>query len=255
MTQIQHNDVIRQLQELGLSEHEASIYIAILKNGEASAGVILDEVKLHREQVYRALKRLVDDGLLTHYIKRKRSYYSAVSPDVLVKRMQAKTEIAESLQPYLSAMHLKRPQTIKVNEGLDSFRIMFEDILSTLDEGEEYFVLGGAGEAFYEHTKDFYPKYAKKLAKKRIALRMVAFEGEDFRRQFATQELLQVRMLPTSYKVAAPTAIYGDKVAIEIFDYDNPDNLAVITIENKKVAEHYRQTFETIWNLGTPIDR
>lgn len=253
MTQIQHSDVISQLQDLGFSAHEASIYMAILKNGEASAGVILDEVKLHREQVYRALKRLVDDGLLTHYIKRKRGYYSAVSPDILVKRMRAKTEIAESLQPYLNTLHLQRSQTIRINEGVDSFKMMFEDILSTLGEGSEYLVLGGSGEAFYEYTKDFYPRYAKKLRKKNISLRMVAYEGEDFGRQLEIQELLQVRILPSSYTVAAPTVIYGNKVAIEIFDYDNSENLAVITIENEKVADHYRQTFETLWQLGQPI--
>lgn len=250
MASIKHNDVIRQLQQLGLNENEAAIYLSVLRNGEASAGVILDDVKLHREQVYRALKRLVDDGLLTTYEKRKRAYYSAVDPSVLVNRTKAKIDIAESLQPYLKELHQKRPQTIRVNEGLDSFRQMFEDILSTLDKGGEYLVLGGAGEAFYEHTKGFYPMYAKKLRKKNITTRMIAYEGEDFARQLATQELLAIRILPYSYKVAAPTAIYSNRVAIEIFDYDNPDNLAVITIENEKVAEHYRQTFETLWAVG-----
>lgn len=250
MAQFQHTDVTTQLQELGLSEHEAAIYLTVLRNGEASAGVILDEVKLHREQVYRALKRLVDNGLLSHYTKRKRGYYSAIDPQVLVSKMKAKIDVAEALQPYLKELHLKRPQVIQVTEGVEAYRMMFEDILTTVGKDGEYLVMSGAGKGFYELTKDFYPKYAKLFSKRNISLRMTAYEGENFSEQIKIQEPLRIRIIPGSYAVPVATAIYGNKVAIEILD---PENLAIVTIENEKIAAGYRHTFETLWNLGKEI--
>lgn len=247
MANIQHKDVINQLSELGFSEHESEIYLSVLRHGEASAGVILDDVKLHREQVYRALKRLVDGGLITQYEKRKRAYYSPIDPTVLVNRMKTKMDIAQSLQPYLKELHQKKPQIIRVNEGVDAYRTMYEDILATVPRGDEYLVMNGLGERFYELTKDFYPKYAKALAKKSVGLRLVSYELEDFKHQALVQQLIRIRQIPRVYEVPVSTVIYGNKVAIEIMDLEN---LAIITIENQKVADAYRHTFSTMWELG-----
>lgn len=250
MSNNQHKDVINQLAELGLNEHEALIYLAVLRHGEASAGMVLDEVKLHREQVYRALKRLVDSSLLTTYIKQKRSYYSPLDPGVLVSRMRAKTEIAEALQPYLQDLHTKKPQLIKVMEGIEAYRQLFEDILHSVPRNGQYLVISGLGERFYQLTKDFYPMYAKKLLKKNINLRLIGYETEDYRHQLSSQELIEVRCLERSYETPVATVVYGDKIGIEILD---TDNLAIIVIENKKVADAYRHTFNTLWGLGRPI--
>jgi sugar-specific transcriptional regulator TrmB len=247
MANIQHKDVINQLSELGFSDHESEIYLSVLRHGEASAGVVLDDVKLHREQVYRALKRLVDGGLITQFEKRKRAYYSPIDPTVLVNRMKTKMDIAESLQPYLKELHQKKPQIIRVNEGVEAYKIMFDDIIATVPRGGEYLVMSGLGERFYELTKDFYPKYAKALMKKNVTLRLIGYELEDFKQQLQIQELIQVRQIPRAYEVPVATAIYGNKVAIEILD---TDNLAIITIENQKVADAYRHTFNTMWELG-----
>ena len=72
MAQINHNEVIEDLQKLGLTRYEAEIYFILVKSGEASAGAVLAATGYHREQVYRALKRLVDQGLATTYKKSKR---------------------------------------------------------------------------------------------------------------------------------------------------------------------------------------
>ncbi len=250
MAKIQHKDVINQLNELGITVHEAEIYLSILRHGEASAGVILEEVKLHREQVYRALKRLVDSGLITQYEKRKRAYYSPVDPQILVSRMRAKTEVAEALQPYLKEIHQKKPQIIRVNEGVEAYKLLFEDMLATVEKDGEYLVMSSLGEKFYELTKDFYPRYARLMVKRGIRLRMIGYENEDYKEQLKVQGLLRVRRLSKEYEAPVATVVYANRVAIEIIDTDNP---AIITIENQNVANAYRHTFNTLWDLGKDV--
>lgn len=244
MSRASHTDVIEELKELGFTQHGALIYIAVLKHGECSAGVVLDDVKLHREQVYRALKRLVDQGLLTQFEKRKRSYYSAVDPTLLVNRAKSKVSVAESLKPYLLNLHQKKPQIIKVTEGEEAIKLQFEDVYQTLKQNGEYLVLGGVGQPFYNLAGKYIETYQKKFTQKNIAGRVLVYGGSEYPKDFPFGESLSLKRIKRGADLPASTVIYANKVGIDILD---PDNIAVITIENEKVSEAYRQTFEALW--------
>lgn len=250
MSHDKHTDVINQLTDLGFSPHEAAIYISVLRHGEASAGMVLDDVKLHREQVYRALKRLTDNGFLTHYTKRKRGYYTTVDPEILVRRMKTQVDIAESLQPYLNSLRHKKAQTITVHEGPEAYIYLFEDIIRTLSHDNEYLVISTLGERFYNATKDFYPRYAQIMQRRNISIRLIGYELEDYKNQFTIQRLIKVRVIGENYGAPVATVIYGSKVAIEVHD---SDNLAIIFIENDNIARAYKDTFETLWRLGKDL--
>lgn len=236
--------VIEQLEELGLSQHEALIYLSVLKHGESSAGIILDDVNLHREQVYRALKRLVDSGFLTSFEKRKRSYYSAIDPAVLVNQTKAKVAVAESLQPYLKELHQKKPQIIRVTEGEEAVKLQLEDIIETLGEGGEYLVLGGLGQQYYDSIGKYISLFEKKLNKKYIKGRILAYEGSVYPINTSFGEHISVKKIKRPADFPTSTVIYGNKVGIDLLD---PQNTAIITIENDKVAESFKQTFEALW--------
>ena len=244
MADLSNKAVIEQLEELGLSPHEALIYLSVLKHGESPAGVILDDVKLHREQVYRALKRLVDSGFLTQFEKRKRSYYSALDPAVLVNQTKAKVTVAQSLQPFLKELHQKKPQIITVTEGEEAVKLQLEDIVQTLRDGEEYLVLGGIGQDYYEAAKKYTQIFQKQFAKKNIKGRIMAYEDTVYPTDSPLGENVSVKKIRRPTDFPASTIIYGNKVGIDLLD---PENVAIITIENEKVADSYRQTFEALW--------
>jgi HTH-type transcriptional regulator, sugar sensing transcriptional regulator len=244
MDQFSNSDVIGKLQELGLTAHEALIYVAVLRNGECSAGVILDEVKLHREQVYRALKRLVDEGYLTQYEKRKRSYFSAVNPDIFINQAKTKVSLAESVAPYLSQIYQAKPQIIRVWEGEDSIKIHLEDLLQTLPDGGEYLILGSVGEGFYKLTEKYGDYFTKRFAKKNIRGRIIFFEGEKPSPTLSYGETWSVKTIKKPSLSPVSTVIYSNKVSLE---WLKEGNNFVINIENEEIADSYRQTFEALW--------
>jgi sugar-specific transcriptional regulator TrmB len=245
MSNISNKSVIDNLQELGLSPHEAQIYLSVLRHGESPAGVILDDVKLHREQVYRALKRLVDEGYLTSFEKRKRSYFSAVDPKVITHKIKAKLATAEALEPYLQGLASFKPQVITVTEGEDAIRLLNEDMVATLPEDGEYLILGGVGQSWWDVSAKYIDIFRKQFEKKRIKARVIAYEGTKYPKDSSYGQInISVKKLKRTYLFPASTAIYGNKVAITLLD---PENIAVITIENEKIANSYRQTFEALW--------
>ncbi|MEI6478156.1 MAG: helix-turn-helix domain-containing protein [bacterium] len=254
MDTVSNESVLRQLEEVGLSQHEAEIYLEILRYGEASVGMILEKVKLHREQAYRALKRLEEAKLVRTFIKHKRAYFAATNPEILISRVKAKMETAESLQPLLKGMYQHYPHIVQVREGEDAFQFGFEDILKTVGKDGEYLILGGIGDGFYslDKVRPMYHKYVNIYAKRNINLRMISYGGQDFTTQYFAQKLLEVRELPGSYGTPVATVIYGDKVALQVMD---PENISIIYIENKNIADGYRQQFETLWGMATVIPR
>lgn len=254
MSPFSNADVITQLEAIDLSPHEAALYVEILRNGEASVGMLLEHVKLHREQAYRALKRLEAENLIRQYEKRKRAYFTVTDTDLLIERVEEKVQIAKSLQTTLKNMHQRSPHVVKVSEGIDSFKVLFENILSTLKNNSEYLILGGQGRGFesLEGVWPIFEKYVKVYGKRNIKLRMIAFEGQDFSNQYKAQPLLDVRELPGEYLGPVATVIFGDKVALEVMD---PENISIVTIENENIADSYRQQFEALWCLAKIIPR
>jgi predicted transcriptional regulator len=245
MDKMSHQSVIGSLSELGLSEHEAQVYLAVLRHDEVSAGVVIAELKLHREQIYRALRRLVEEGLLSEFQKKGKSVFRAIEPDVFVKRSQTSLSIAEGLLPYLNQMKQKSGQVIQVSEGDQALKFQLEDILSTLTDGGEYLVLGGVGDLFYDAAKKYLPVFENRFKQQKISGRILVYQGAHYPNSFPFGEQLSIKELPRPFGIPASTIIYGHKVGIDLLD---PENIAIITIENEKVAGSYRKTFEALWS-------
>jgi len=253
MIQNDHQSVIEQLEKVGLSTHEAALYVEILRQGEASVGMLLEHVKLHREQAYRALKHMEEQGLIRQFEKRKRAYFAVTDPDLLIKRVEEKVDVARSLQPVLKSLHVRQPHVVQVHEGVEAFEVLFSDALATLKKDAEYLILGGQADSFeqLEAVWPLYLKYVHVFAKRNIKLRMLVFAGQDFSNQFAAQPLLEIRELPGEYLGPVATVVYGDKVVLEVMD---PDNISIVSIENKRVATAYKQQFEALWKLANPVE-
>jgi len=68
-------------QELGLSPNEARIYEALLELGKSTVGKIATKTNIHRRNVYDAVNRLVEKGIITPVIGDKDNHYIPVDPN------------------------------------------------------------------------------------------------------------------------------------------------------------------------------
>lgn len=228
--------VTKKLAALDLSPHEAEVYVTVLELGEASAGQVLDRLNLHREQVYRALKRLTVDGLLSNYQKKKRNYYTTTDPQILVTKAEEKAATARSVLTMIEQVRQQKPQTIRVSEGQEGLKQYLEDLI----KAGEYLIIGGTGSNFYEVTKEYVKPLHKRYLKAGVTGRSVIFKDRPYKPSH----------LPAIEEgVGAVTTIYGNNVSIQILD---PQNIATITITNKRIADAYRHTFYTLWSIKDP---
>ena len=72
-------------QEIGLTPNEAKIYQALIEVGETTVGNIAIRGNIHRRNIYDAINRLIEKGLVFQIFARGENIYKAVDPVKLME--------------------------------------------------------------------------------------------------------------------------------------------------------------------------
>ena len=243
-------NIKNSLQKLGFSAQDVEVYLTALKVGESSVGAIIAKTGFHREIVYGALSRLEQQGLVQAFEKKKIRHYQAQDPAILVRKEKEKADLALSMLPQLQELFTQPAVSIKVYERAEGLEEIEKDWAASLKDGEEFYCIGGAGDAWYEVAAPFYKKYHDRLLKRNIRLKTVTYANES--RGIARYENLKfnaIRVLPENFRVPSSSVIYADKLLLQIFG----EQYIGIVIQSKKVSETYRHYFSSLWKQGKPL--
>lgn len=228
------------LERTGLSKGEIEVYVALLKLGAALVSKISQETGLHRTNIYDILEKLREKGLVSYVIGENRKYYSSTNPDKLLDYIKERETEVKSILPELkSYLTIPRSESIaELYKGKEGLKSVLKDILK---EGKDYIVLEEEGH-IQKVLPHFYPQFNMQLNKSKIKVRVLTKDGKNI----AKRSLMQIRYLPEFLSFPSATAIYGNKVAI--FVWDEPYH--AILIKSEQVAESYRSFFEQLWKIA-----
>ena len=150
-------DIERTLINLGLTENESKIYLALLKLREVRVSALSKETEINRSLIYRILESLQRKGLISEVIKENRSYFSANSPKNLRKMLEEKEQDLDEILPSLLQIGKEEQESmhVEVYSGLRGVKTVLRD---QLEEVKEFYVLG-AGKEFASLTEHFYDQY------------------------------------------------------------------------------------------------
>src|SRR5687768_16408835 len=80
------------LRELGLTEGEIKVYLALISLGETTSGPLVDQSGVSLSKVYNILDRLATKGLASHVVKQKTKYFKAADPGRILVYLREKEE-------------------------------------------------------------------------------------------------------------------------------------------------------------------
>src|SRR3989338_4569627 len=100
----------KTLEDLGLSEQEANLYLGLLKIGGGQASKVAKEVGLKRTTVYPILKALAECGFVNVYFRKSTRYYYAEKPHKIAGIFAKKLNAFEQPIPVLETMDKKQAQ-------------------------------------------------------------------------------------------------------------------------------------------------
>jgi len=241
------------LRNIGLTDSEIKVYLALLELGSTTKGPIVDKSRVASSKIYELLEKLIQKGLASYVIKAGIKYFEAAPPSRILDYLKEKeSEIkkqeqeAEKLIPELE---LKRSlagigSETQVFKGMKGAATSFDDILNTLKKGEEYYVLGIS--TFSPHFERFVVHFHKKRAKLGIKCKIIINElAEDIGKKLDPIPLTNVKYLQKELFTPFVFIIYKDKTLISI----GLDEI-FIQVKSKNLSTGLRAYADYMWSIG-----
>ncbi len=245
------------LVELGFSDKETKIYVALLEMGKGTASEIARRAGILRTTAYNILDILAGKGLVKLTGKEPKAEYLAEPPEKIIdylkreiKDYQEKLEKASELAPQLKSIHnvAERPK-IKFYEGKDGLKEVYEDTLTSTEEIKAY----AAVDDMHRALPDYFPDYYKRRAKKGIAIKAIvpATEMAVERAKKNKEEMRTMVLVPKDKFYFSPEInIYDNKVMIASWR----EKLGIV-IESEEIADAMKKIYELAWLGAKSIEK
>ncbi|MBI5134797.1 hypothetical protein HZA86_00980 [Candidatus Uhrbacteria bacterium] len=238
------------LEEIGLSPNEAKIYEGLLDIGIASVPAISLKIGVHKRNIYDIIPKLLKKGLIYQIADTKENLYAALEPEKLSDLIWEKQAKLKNILPALQEQFKKTAtgEAVYIYKGVEGFKNYLRDILTV---GEDVYFVGAKGGWFDADLHIFIQKFLRQAREKKIKYFHI-FDAEV--KKFAPDLLKELgkpyRFLPKQYSTTGAIDIFGDHVVTfsGLTLKDITEDVTLVVIVNKKLADCYRTWFKFIWD-------
>ena len=239
------SEPIYALRNLGLSEKESSVYMALVSLEQATAYQIANKSGIKRSTVYVTLEELRKKGLVLKVPHPKKQVFIAKNPEDYIREMEQKIVSAKQALPQIIAMMggSHKPK-VTFYEGMSG---VSQALYFRLEEmrGKELIGFFATAENLTSEYIEVFTKFQEKLTAHDISIRGIAPEHKTLR-DFREEDTKYNRTIKT-----VPFTEYSSNISIDVGDtfvrIIDITELQATIIENTNVAKTMRQIFEMVW--------
>ncbi len=250
-----NNELTKALEDVGFTEGESKVYLALLKLGESKVGPIITSSNISRSKVYDILERLIEKKVVSKLEKNGVLAYRALPPQSLLniikdKEKQLKQEevLLQKILPQFASLRPEEKLNIVVYEGFEGFKSMIDRTIEELGKDDIYEAMG------ISKTTESMRHYARKIYEaqkiKKFKARSVFDEKGAYKIAERKTPLHEIRVLPKGWETPALFTIYGDTVGIHTGE---EESIVSIVIVSKEIAKSFRATFEAMWKISSSV--
>ena len=240
------------LKDLGLTDGEIRVYLALLEIGTSTAGRIIDKSKISPSKIYDVLNRLIDKGLVSYIIKGKTKHFKAASPknilNYIERRENELTQRKNEFRKIIPLLEAKQKLETKnfnaqIFEGVSGLITVFDMSIQELKKGDIAYAFGYpayASELFDAYWREYY----KKCDKKGVIRKVIYDYDAWFLKKRTGRKMSYYRYMPKGIVTPSWVLIFNDKVATAIV---TEEQKVCFLVQNKEVAKSYIQYFNLLW--------
>jgi len=237
------------LEDTGLTNKEAEIYLILLKLGDSTVAELSKKTNILRQTVYDILDKMLAKGVISTAISNNTKVFRAVEPKVLLQMMDNRKKALSDSMPELMAMALESKSTLNVKNfvGMKGLKSIWDDMLVV--GKDTYFVID-----YDVFGKLFKELFIQNFIAKRIEKGFwhhaifTSTKTPKLYEKSETKRLRRVRYLFKLKKFQATICVYGDKVCF----FTMGDQPGAVLIENKEVATSMRAVYDVLWEMSEP---
>jgi sugar-specific transcriptional regulator TrmB len=251
------------IEELGLSNKEARIYVAALKLGPSAVQQIADRSGIKRVTTYVILESLLSLGLVSQSIRGRKTYFVAESPQnlerLLEKRQRELNEQNHSLKQILP--HLEQLKSIprempevKFYSGSEAVRSLFAVFFAEYrGTAKEIFAISNLDDAsrFIPDVRMGKPNphRIKHNVKSHI---IYTTEKGPIYKDSDHQYNRTSRFVPKDqFPLTGDVYVFGDHVIMFSFHVDSP---VAVAIKNTDLAHGMKAIFDMSWETAAQFN-
>ena len=245
------NKLAEELQEIGLSEKEAQVYLATLELGQETVQNISKKSGVNRATTYVILESLQKKGIVTVFEQEKKTIFIAEGPTALYniireqeEALQKKDVELDSMMPQLMSVYNLHPEKPKVTfyEGKEGLKKMQEEFLSMKsDKASVIYSPKAVNELFSE--EEIKEQRQKRVGKK-ITTRSIYSADELEKLQVVLSEHKRVSDL--KYPFYSDVTVWENKVMIAALK----GFVSGIIIENEHISDAFKSIFELAYKAA-----
>jgi len=238
----------KQLLEIGFTDKEAGVYLALLEMGPSTVAEIGRQAKINRTTGYDIVEMLCSKGLANALAEGTVKKYVAEDPEKIIALFQdkfqeakAQFEASKKLLPELKSIFQKTEKPkVKFYEGKEEMKQAFEETLTAKET-----IVAYGSEAMDEALPDYTDKYIKLRVAKGIHAKGIVPNNPKIQKFLSKnkEQLRETRSVPANkFNIDIEIDIFDNKVVIASWK----ENLAII-IESQKIADAQKKIFELAW--------
>ena len=246
------SDIFRQI---GMTDGETKVYLALLKLGETTVGAIGKESKVSKSKLYDILDKLIAKGFAGYIVRDGIKRFAANDPRMILEYLMKKAETLEQtkreVEKILPQLEQQRsmagPKKIaEIYEGFHGLRAIREDLISKMTKGEEFLVLG-APRIVNEKWERWLLDFHHRRVARGVSMRIIYNENtREYSRVRERMKLTQVRYMPSNLASINWIDIFSDAILIGIV---LKEPIAFV-VWDKSLAESFRAYFDLMWKIS-----
>ncbi len=256
-------EFVTELKKIGLTDKEASVYLACLQIGPSPVQVIARRAQVVRATSYVILEGLAKMGLVTQYSEGKKTLFTAEPPRQLLRVLEKQAEtvrekerLLESVLPELQVL-LKsggeRP-SVRYYDGQEGLRAIRQEILMYAKPGSTICSFIPADHINAEFPTDSELYYRQRVAKRIKSRTIFTTTSPEFKTELLSERFSKfserVFVTPEHYRSGGAMTIFENRIAMSSFA-GKPGG---VIVESLILADMMRALFEFAW-MGAQSNR
>lgn len=234
------------LYNLGFSEKEAEVYLALNTYGPSPASTLARVTKIKRTSVYDALNSLVARNFIASFRQGAYMYFVVDDVNKILYQEKEKVRLAEKVVEDLKVGQLQQ-SGVRVHHfvGEEGYRQMYEDILRA--HPKELMVWINLDEFYKALDPVREEEWTKERIQKKIYTRLL-MQNTPLARKFQKKDPESCRktiLLPKKRLFQSNCFVYEGNVTF----FDARDKITGIRIRHPRIYELQKQAFEMNWAL------
>lgn len=241
----------KYLTDIGLSEKEVAVYVALLSFDKALVSDISEKASIKRPTTYVILDTLEKKGLVSETNIGKKTYYIAEPPEKLGLFVERQIHLLEENKKGLDLV-IPQLKVIQREQGEKPLVQFFEGKEGVISSSHNIFSKKIDDEPVYiVYSKDtvtdvFSEKEAKEMRELRISKGIKSKAIYTFKEGEKPSDETGDRMKINGdeYPIASDITIYGDQVRVAVFG----KRLSGIFIKNRELADTLKSLIKYIFD-------